>query len=424
MSSVNSTTQSARFNSGSSSNSNSSDKNDIVDKAVDKIIDHLSQSWKDWDVTENDLKQINQVLDDLSAEEKNEVIADLPDDVLETWGKELDGAIGGLSVDERNDLFTDLAQDLDADQLVRLSNTFGDDHQPMLADAVLSQADTSTRTEFVEGVQRAAAANIEMPDGLSDEEKELYLDLAQLGLDIVGIAEPTPFADGSNGIISLFRGDWLGAGLSALSIVPYVGDLAKLGKLGKWASTVSNVIETAGKSEKFASVARPVLSNISKGIDSIPDSVFSKLPKSAQDAIGALKSKIDDFLTGKPSGSPNGPNKPPDEKPNGAQRAEKFGSNWPTASLDDAVEKFAGDSPIVTFTDSGKKIYTNPDTGIQVVEDLNGSYFRIHDPSISGRRSYLDVDGNIPNNKTLENGTQAGRSQAEYNSVTHFKIEN
>jgi len=424
MSTVTTATTNAR-NNNSGSNSDSSDNSaDKVDEAGKKINSLLSQSWKDWDVTANDLKQVNQVIGNLSADEKNEVVSNLSDDVLQTWGKELDGAIGGLSVDERNDLFTDLAQDLDADQLVRLSTNFGDDHQPMLAEAVQNQADASTRTQFVEGVQRAAADNMETPDGLTDEQKELYLDLAQLGLDIVGIAEPTPFADGSNGIVSLFRGDWLGAGLSALSIVPYVGDLAKLGKLGKWASTVTNVIEAAGKSEKFASVVRPVLSQIGKGIDSIPDAVLSKLPKSAQDALSSLKSKIDDFLTGKSSGTPGGPNKAPDEKPNGAQRAEKYGSNWPTASLDDTVNKFVGDSPVVSFTDSGKKLYTNPDTGIQVVEDLNGGYFRIQDTSISGRRSYLDLEGNIPNNKTLENGTQAGRSQAEYNSVTHFKIEN
>ena len=77
----------------------------------------------------------------------------------------------------------------------------------------------------------------------------------------------------------------------------------------------------------------------------------------------------------------------------------------------------------VSFTNSGKKIYTNSANGVRVVEDLNGSYFRIQDSSISGRRSYLDMDGNVPNNKTLENGRQAGRNQSKYNAVTHFIIE-
>ena len=58
---------------------------------------------------------------------------------------------------------------------------------------------------------------------------DLALDLTQIGLDIAGIFDPTPISDGANTLISLGRGDWLGAGLSAISMIPYVGDAAKLG---------------------------------------------------------------------------------------------------------------------------------------------------------------------------------------------------
>ncbi|HRN07737.1 MAG TPA: hypothetical protein PLM95_12960, partial [Ottowia sp.] len=71
---------------------------------------------------------------------------------------------------------------------------------------------------------------------------DLALDLAQIGLDIAGIFDPTPISDGANTLISLGRGDWLGAGLSAVSMIPYVGDAAKLGKLGKYAQTVAKAI--------------------------------------------------------------------------------------------------------------------------------------------------------------------------------------
>jgi hypothetical protein len=57
-----------------------------------------------------------------------------------------------------------------------------------------------------------------------------------------------------------------------------------------------------------------------------------------------------------------------------------------------------------------------------VVEDTNGNYYRIFDPSLPGKRRYLDMDGNIPNNRIDELGRQVGRTQAEYNQVTHFKI--
>lgn len=58
--------------------------------------------------------------------------------------------------------------------------------------------------------------------------------------------------------------------------------------------------------------------------------------------------------------------------------------------------------------------------GIEVVEDTNGNYFRVYDPSLPGKRKYLDLQGIVPSNKKLPNGKQAGRTQSEYNEVTHF----
>ena len=67
------------------------------------------------------------------------------------------------------------------------------------------------------------------------QDRELMLDIGQLVLDVVGIFDPTPASDGANVLISLARGDLFGAGISAISIVPFVGDLVKVGKLDKWA---------------------------------------------------------------------------------------------------------------------------------------------------------------------------------------------
>ena len=107
----------------------------------------------------------------------------------------------------------------------------------------------------------------------------------------------------------------------------------------------------------------------------------------------------------------------------GEYRANLYSKNWAEASLSESIEKFAGKNPIITTTDKGKRIYENPITKVQVVEDVNGKYFRIFDPSISGKRNYLDLNGHVPNNKTLENGKKQGRTKAEYNQVTHFKIK-
>ena len=107
----------------------------------------------------------------------------------------------------------------------------------------------------------------------------------------------------------------------------------------------------------------------------------------------------------------------------GEYRANLYSKNWAEASLSESIEKFAGKNPIITTTDKGKRIYENPITKVQIVEDVNGKYFRIFDPSISGKRNYLDLNGHVPNNKILENGKQQGRTKAEYNQVTHFKIK-
>ena len=40
----------------------------------------------------------------------------------------------------------------------------------------------------------------------------------------------------------------------------------------------------------------------------------------------------------------------------------------------------------------------------------------------TGRHRYLDLEGNVPNNFITERGTQQGRSNADYNRVTHFRI--
>nr|WP_314566951.1 RHS repeat-associated core domain-containing protein [uncultured Pseudomonas sp.] len=107
-------------------------------------------------------------------------------------------------------------------------------------------------------------------------------------------------------------------------------------------------------------------------------------------------------------------------KAGGAQRASRYSANWKTANLNENIVKFADFDPVVTTTNKGKKIYKNPENGIEIVEDLNGGYFRIYDPSLPGSRRYLSLDGVVPNNKISPSGKQMGRSQGEYNEVTHF----
>jgi len=108
----------------------------------------------------------------------------------------------------------------------------------------------------------------------------------------------------------------------------------------------------------------------------------------------------------------------------GANRAAKYSSNWQRASLRDTVRRFAGDNPVVQTTASGKTIYKNGQTGIQVVYDNAGNYFRIENTKASGVNRYLDLNGNpIPANVPLikpGRTTQTGVPSDVRDSVTHF----
>lgn len=56
-------------------------------------------------------------------------------------------------------------------------------------------------------------------------------EIAQGAVDAAGIVDPTPISDGISAVMSAAKGDWIGAGLSAVSMIPYLGDaVAKTAK--------------------------------------------------------------------------------------------------------------------------------------------------------------------------------------------------
>ena len=128
---------------------------------------------------------------------------------------------------------------------------------------------------------------------LTPEERERLLDLSQMVLDLAGFVDPTPFSDGSNAAISISRGDWFGAGLSGISLIPYVGDLAKIGKLGRWAQAVHKSVELARRNARFGERMRPVFAKLSNVLDQIPSSM---LPESAQATLNRIKSELASVL--------------------------------------------------------------------------------------------------------------------------------
>ncbi|MCH4245390.1 PAAR-like domain-containing protein [Acinetobacter gerneri] len=84
-----------------------------------------------------------------------------------------------------------------------------------------------------------------------EEESSSWLDKLQLGLDIVGLIPGLgEIADGVNGVISLARGDYVGAGLSFAAMIPFAGWGATAAKAGR------KILKATDKAADAAKVAK------------------------------------------------------------------------------------------------------------------------------------------------------------------------
>jgi len=130
---------------------------------------------------------------------------------------------------------------------------------------------------------------------LSPEKRELLLDVGQFTLDIIGMFEPTPFADLTNGVISLMRGDYSGAAMSTIGVVPYVGDLAKAGKIPRYVATVDKAIQLARVDVKFGAMMRPILRKLLGALDRIP---LDRIAPPLKTSLERMRRSIAQFLPG------------------------------------------------------------------------------------------------------------------------------
>ncbi len=93
----------------------------------------------------------------------------------------------------------------------------------------------------------------------------------------------------------------------------------------------------------------------------------------------------------------------------GELRRLKYGNNWQSASLKEAIRKFAKNAK-PDKRGRGKTYYTSADGKISVVYDREGDYFRILNNIAMDNhenRPYLDLNGNIV-------------MTDEYEKLTHF----
>ncbi len=146
------------------------------------------------------------------------------------------------------------------------------------------ESDQLTR-EMVQSAQAKTA----QPKDPARSGASLALDTAQLALSAAGIFDPTPTCDAIDGVISLLRGDYTGAAISALSMVPYVGDLAKLGKLNKLAGVAADAADVA-KALPGGDTARGALDAMRE----------LRTPRDAAAMPRTASTRIDDLQPGKP----------------------------------------------------------------------------------------------------------------------------
>lgn len=129
-------------------------------------------------------------------------------------------------------------------------------------------------------------------EGAGPDVGQVALDLTRLTLDITGIVDPTPISDGANAFISLTRGDWTGALISGVSILPG-GDVAKLAKLDRLRETLDGVSDLVRTSPGAASALRAPLEAAQELLSRAP---VDSLPEVVRGPIRTFKSKVDEAL--------------------------------------------------------------------------------------------------------------------------------
>lgn len=102
----------------------------------------------------------------------------------------------------------------------------------------------------------------------------------------------------------------------------------------------------------------------------------------------------------------------------GESRKSVYGTNWRSVNINDVAERLTpGAEPIRI---NGKIVYNSGDGKYAIIADIGGGYLRIKNLETN---EYVGLDGQSMHNYTDANGKQHGRSKADFNSVTHFRIK-
>lgn len=119
-------------------------------------------------------------------------------------------------------------------------------------------------------LEKADAAEIAKSESeIADLVKSQEFEQARAAVDLAGLADPTPISDGISMSMSIAAGDWLDAGLSAISMIPYLGDAIgktakgaklarKLAKIRKRLAALTKKVEALKRASRKSAVARAI----------------------------------------------------------------------------------------------------------------------------------------------------------------------
>lgn len=194
-----------------------------------------------------------------------------------------------------------------------------DDNQPAESPTIdqTGQGIGRNARESASTIIHGSSPESKRPD---DDEKDrpskgqTAIDSVQMGLDAAGVADPTPITDGVNAAISLVRafkdpkrrGEHLqNAAISAVSMVPYIGDTAKLLKGKRYAKTISNATHYADEAKAAKGATK------AESRESLRDAVDRKFAEFKQ-RTAESDAAADAGLPPPPDGSPSTNVAPPD----------------------------------------------------------------------------------------------------------------
>lgn len=150
---------------------------------------------------------------------------------------------------------------------------------------------------------------LSMPLNFIADKVSAVIDYVQTGLDIIGLIPGLgEIADGLNGLISLARGDYVGASLSFAAMVPFAGWAATAGKFGrkaaKGAEAVADITRAASKyGDEVSSLVKFGERHADEAAELVTknaDDAAKLVTKNADEAAQAVSKKAGDLAKGAP----------------------------------------------------------------------------------------------------------------------------